>query len=114
MRDEIIPRCVEHGIRTFISGHEHNFQSIDSEDAGTRVKCIVPGGSGQFRSGKPEKATNGHVECWGGNTETHFLIATITGPSMKIEAVTASGKALSLFNRQGDEVTRPIEVSLTG
>ena len=32
MRDKIIPLCVQNGVRAFISGHEHNFQCIDSED----------------------------------------------------------------------------------
>ena len=112
MRDEIIPRCVEHGVRAFVSGHEHNFQCIDSEDAARRVRCIVTGGGGQWRTGKPEQSTNGFVHSWGGNQGTHFLVVTIAGSSMTIEPITADGGPLSLFDRQGRAVPGPVVVGL--
>jgi hypothetical protein len=108
MRDDIIPLCVDHGVRAFISGHEHNFQCIDSEDAARRVRCIVTGGGGQWRTGKPEKSTNGNVHSWGGNAGTHFLIVSIAGSSMKIEPITADGAALALVDRMG--TTAPVPV----
>jgi tartrate-resistant acid phosphatase type 5 len=112
MRDKIIPLCVENGVRAFISGHEHNFQCIDSEDTNRLVRCIVTGGAGRWRTGKPEKATNGHVQSWGGNTGTHFLLVTINGPSMTIEPIAAGGRPLSLFDRQNGEVQGPVVVTL--
>ena len=112
MRDEIIPHCVEHGVRAFVSGHEHNFQCIDSEDAGRRVRCIVTGGGGQWRTGKPEQSTNGFVHSWGGNQGTHFLVVTIAGSSMTIEPITADGGPLSLVDRQGRAVPGPVVVGL--
>jgi tartrate-resistant acid phosphatase type 5 len=112
MREKIIPRCVENGVRAFISGHEHNFQCIDSEDTGRRVRCIVTGGAGQFRTGKPEKSTNGHVHSWGGNEATHFLMVTINGSSMTIEPITATRETLALSDRQGGKISGPIVVTL--
>jgi hypothetical protein len=112
MRDDIIPSCVEHGVRAFIAGHEHNFQCIDSEDADKRVRYIVTGGGGQWRTGKPEKSTNGFVHAWGGNEGTHFLIVTIAGSSMKVEPITAGGAHLSLFDRLGNRVPVPVVVGL--
>ena len=97
-------------MRAFISGHEHNFQCIDSEDDGRRVRCIVTGGAGKWRTGEPDKSTNGYVHSWGGNTGTHFLIVTIAGSSMTVEPITAGGVPLTLFDRQGAVVPGPIAV----
>jgi|SoiMethySBSTD1v2_1073268.scaffolds.fasta_scaffold159022_3 tartrate-resistant acid phosphatase type 5 len=112
MREKIIPRCVENGVRVFISGHEHNFQCIDSEDADKRIRCIVTGGAGQFRTGQPEKSTNGNVHSWGGNAGTHFLIVTINGSSMTIEPITAARQPLTLSDRLGGAISGPIVVTL--
>jgi hypothetical protein len=112
MREKIIPLCVENGVRAFISGHEHNFQCIDSEDHGRRVRCIVTGGAGQWRTGEPDGSTNGFVHSWGGNTGTHFLLVTIAGSSMTIEPIRTDGKALPLFDRHGGAVSGPVLVTL--
>ena len=112
MREGIIPHCFANGVRAFISGHEHNFQCIDSEDtdANRRVHCVVTGGAGTFRTGKPAGSTTGHRQSWGGNQGMHFLIVTIAGSSMTIEPIAADGKALPLFNREGGTVAGPIVV----
>jgi hypothetical protein len=113
MREDIIPHCFANGVRAFISGHEHNFQWIDSEDtdAKRRVHCIVTGGAGTFRTGKPAGSTNGHRQSWGGNEGMHFLIVTIAGPSMTIEPIAADGKPLKLFKRDGSDIAGPIVVT---
>jgi hypothetical protein len=114
MHEEIIPRCVTHGVRAFFSGHEHNFQCIDSEDNDPRrrVRCIVTGGAGKWRTDEPDKETNGWMHSWGGNEGTHFLIVTITGSSMTIEPITVDGVPLKLVNRRGQKVPGPVVVTL--
>ena len=111
MREEIVPRCAANGVRAFISGHEHNFQCIDSEDASRQVRCVVTGGGGTWRDGQPEKATNGHVNCWGGNQGTHFLVVSIAGPAMTIEPITAAGTPLPLSDRENRPFPGPIRVT---
>ena len=76
------------------------FQCIDSEDASRQVRCVVTGGGGTWRDGQPEKATNGHVNCWGGNQGTHFLVVSIAGPTMTIEPITAAGTPLVVGSRK--------------
>jgi tartrate-resistant acid phosphatase type 5 len=110
MRDKIIPLCLANGVRAFLSGHEHNFQCLGSEDAEKRVTCVVTGGGGQWRDGEPDKATNGFMQAWGGNAGTHFLIVTIDGAKMTIEPIAADGTPLPLKNRQGQAVSGPIVV----
>jgi hypothetical protein len=112
MRDHILPLCIDHNVRTFFSGHEHNFQCLDSEDSHKRVRCFVTGGGGQWREGEPDKATNGFMHAWGGNLGTHFLVATINGPTMTVEPIAADGRALSLKSRLGQAVQGPISVSI--
>jgi tartrate-resistant acid phosphatase type 5 len=114
IREKIIPRCVENGIRAFFSGHEHNFQCIDSEDDDPRrrVRCVVTGGAGKWREGEPDKDTDGWMHSWGGNKGTHFVIVTITGSSMTVEPIAADGRPLKLVNRLGREVSEPIVVTL--
>jgi tartrate-resistant acid phosphatase type 5 len=111
MREKVIPACVSGGIRAFLSGHEHNFQCIDSEDAGKRVRCFVTGGGGTWRTGTPGKATNGHVHSWGGNASTHFLIVTMSGSTMTVEPIGHDGKSLALQDRTGQPVKAPIVVT---
>ena len=112
MRDRIIPLCVANDVRAFLSGHEHNFQCLDSEDAHRRVRCFVTGGGGTWREGEPDKATNGFMHAWGGNTGTHFLIVTIDGSSMTVEPVTVDGQQLPLKSRLGSSVQGPVVVKL--
>ena len=112
MRDEIIPLCLDNGVRTFLSGHEHNFQCLDSEDAQRRVRCFITGGGGQWRTNVPDKATNGFLHAWGGNAGTHFLIVTIDGSTMTVEPMTADGLPLPLMNRQGQPIAGPVTVGL--
>ena len=51
----------------FISGHEHNFQSIEQRRRRSSGSLsVVTGGGGQWRSRrKPEQSTNGFVHSWG-------------------------------------------------
>ena len=112
MREEIVPRCVANGLRVYFAGHEHNFQCIDSEDAGRQLRCIVTGGGGTWRTGRPDGPTNGHVRAWGGNEGTHFLIVTIAGSSMTIEPITAAGAPLKLVDREDRPIPGPLAVAL--
>jgi hypothetical protein len=112
MRDKIIPLCVTHNVRAFLSGHEHNFQCLDSEDPERRVRCFVTGGGGTWREGTPDKATNGFMHAWGGNEGTHFLMVTIDGATMRVEPVAVDGGPLRLASRQGEKVESPVIVTL--
>ena len=114
MRDDVIPLCVNNGIRAFLSGHEHNFQCLDSEgdDPQRRVRCFVTGGGGRWRTDEPKKATNGFMHSWGGNAGTHFLIVTIEGSTMTVEPLTSDGEPLALKTRLGQPVASPVTVEV--
>ena len=112
MRDDIIPLCVDNDVRAFFSGHEHNFQCLDSEDPHRRVRCFVTGGGGTWRKGEPNNATNGFMQAWGGNAGTHFLMVTIDGSTMHVEPTMVDGHPLPLVNRYGQSVQSPIVVML--
>lgn len=111
IREKIIPLCVQHNIKAFFSGHEHNAQVIDSEDQNRSVRCFVTGGGGQWRTGRPDKSTNGFVQAWGGNTGAHFMLVTITGATMTVEPITPDGTPLPLFDRLDTPVAGPIVVT---
>lgn len=104
LRQEIIPQCRSGGIRTFISGHEHNFQCIDSPNPNAGVRCFISGGAGGFREGRPSKSTDGFMQSWGGNDRGHFLIVTISGDQMKVEPMGFDGQPLPLFDVQAKEL----------
>lgn len=101
LRQTIIPRCKAGGIRTFISGHEHNFQCIDSPSPNAGVRCILTGGGGGFRDKRPGKSTDGFMHSWGGNDRGHFLIVTIKGARMTVEPIDSTGQPLPLFTVAG-------------
>lgn len=90
LRHEVIQLCEQNGIRAFLSGHEHNFQCIDSHDiqgpnADRNVRCFITGGAGDFRSKRLDEATDGYLHRWGGNDRGHFLIVTISGNEMTVK-----------------------------
>ncbi|MEK6408578.1 MAG: metallophosphoesterase [Acidobacteriota bacterium] len=101
LRHDIIPRCKAAGIRTFISGHEHNFQCIDSPSPNAGVKCFISGGAGGFRDKRPGKSTDGFMHSWGGNDSGHFLIVTINGAQMTVEPIDSTGQPLRIFDVRG-------------
>jgi hypothetical protein len=90
LRYDVIQLCEQNGIRAFLSGHEHNFQCLDSHDiqgpnADQSVRCFITGGGGDFRSKKLDQATEGYLYRWGGNDRGHFLIVHISGNEMIVE-----------------------------
>ena len=105
LRLDIIPRSKAAGIRTFISGHEHNLQCIDSPSPNDGVRCFISGGAGGFRDGRPKKSTDGFMHCWGGNESGHFLIVTISGTRMTVEPISSTGQPLRLFDVLGNPLT---------
>jgi len=99
LRHSVIPLCEANGIRTYFSGHEHNFQCIDSPNR--KVRCFVSGGAGKFSDGRPKKSTDGFMHRWGGNDRGHFLVCTITGDQMTVEPIDWMGRPLPLFKVEG-------------
>jgi len=106
LRHEVMALCERHGSRAFLSGHEHNFQCIDSPGT-TRVRCFVTGGAGGFRDSVPGRETDGHMRAWGGNDRPHFLVVTISGNKMTVEPVDADGRPLTLF----DAIGKPLSIT---
>lgn len=100
LRDDIIPVCEDNGIRAFFSGHEHNFQCLDSQQSAKGVRCFISGGAGGWRDKVPGKETEGHMQLWGGNDRGHFLIVTISGNQMKVEPIGSDGNPLPLHDVQ--------------
>jgi len=112
LRLGVLPLCEKNRIRAFFSGHEHNFQCIDSPTKGSRVRCFISGGAGGFREKEPEKHTDGFLHSWGGNDRGHFLIVTISGNEMKVEPigvkVGGQGEPLLLWGQPEDVDGNPI------
>ena len=73
------------GVKVFLSGHEHNLQH--STDGITSY--FITGGSGKFEGTAPNKSrfADAKTQCWGGDSEGHFLLVRIEGKRMKLSAI---------------------------
>jgi len=104
LRHQVMSQCERNGVRAFFSGHEHNFQCIDSP-GDSRIRCFVTGGGGGFRTSTPSIETDGHLQAWGGNDRAHFLVVTISGAKMTVEPIAGDGKPVPLFDRTNTPVS---------
>jgi tartrate-resistant acid phosphatase type 5 len=107
--DGLLRLFAEAGVRVVLSGHEHNFQH--SETGG--VHFFVTGGGGKFRDKPPKEFKEAHTRSW--CAACHFLVATIDGPKMTVQAFGEAGGAprpLTRSTPDGKKVETAMEVSL--
>ena len=77
------------GFRLWLSGHEHNFQHhvIGS------LHFVVSGASGKLSEGVDTERVHPGTSCCHGEA-THFLMMTVDGPRLTLEAVGTDGKLI--------------------
>ena len=63
------------------AGHEHNFQHSLADG----IHYFVTGAAGKLRRTPPDRFEEAHTVTWA--TECHFLLATITGDTMRVRAI---------------------------
>lgn len=68
------------------SGHEHNLQFSERDEATGNMQFVVSGAGGELRPTNVKKEmTKEHIAAW--SNQNHFLIVTITDREMTMEAV---------------------------
>ena len=77
----LIPLFERSGVRVVFSGHEHNFQ----HSLAGGIHYFVTGAAGKLRRTPPDRFEEAHTVTWA--TECHFLLASITGDTMRVRAI---------------------------
>jgi tartrate-resistant acid phosphatase type 5 len=77
----LIPLFARAGVKVVFSGHEHNFQHSLADG----IHYFVTGAAGKLRRLAPDRFDEAHTVTWA--TECHFLLAAITGDTMRVRAI---------------------------
>jgi hypothetical protein len=97
------------GVKVVFTGHEHNFQFSEDDDATGHIRYIVSGAGGELRagnvSGNMEKA---HIEGWA--PQRHFCVVEIDGKTMRIYPV--STDTVVVKDRSGKPIQMPLTIQL--
>lgn len=126
LREWLIRLCAQNGIRTILSGHEHNFQCIDSDSVTVpmpmSMRCLITGGAGKNKDSGAHKEdppdsgkTKGKLFCWGGADRGHFLIVEIKDGVMTVKPMGETrDEPIPLFDRAKQPLldAPPITVTL--
>ncbi|MFY9227119.1 MAG: metallophosphoesterase [Blastocatellia bacterium] len=108
----LVDRIRNKGLRVMFSGHDHNFQYL-TKDRTKRAKeddnnstsnqntlhCFLTGGGAEPRSSEPRKSTKATLKYWGGTEKGHFLVVTIDGNKMTVEAIDEDETLLTMKDR---------------
>jgi len=94
--ERLIPLFARSGVKVVFAGHEHNFQHSLADG----IHYFVTGAAGKLRRTPPDRFEEAHTVTWA--TECHFLLATITGDTMRVRAI---GEADAL-DRDPVDITR--------
>ena len=81
----LAPLFVEHGVRAYLNGHEHDLQLIKPIDG---VRYVISGGGGGKRKSKPGRNTEFSASSLG------FVRIDLTNEHMHIAYVDSGGKTL--------------------
>ena len=79
--ERLMPLFERSGVKVMFSGHEHNFQHSRADG----IDYFVTGAAGKLRRTPPDRFAEAHTVSWA--TECHFLLATITGDTMRVRAI---------------------------
>ena len=79
--ERLLPLFDRAGVKVVFTGHEHNFQHSLADG----IHYFVTGAAGKLRRTPPDRFEEAHTVTWA--TECHFLLATITGDTMRVRAI---------------------------
>jgi len=95
------------GVQAVFSGHEHNLQFSERNEATGGIQFVVSGAGGELRRGSIRSdMAKSHIAAWA--NQYHFLVVTIRGKKMTMETVGA--KPVVLMNPAGKPATLPVEI----
>jgi hypothetical protein len=97
------------GVRVVFSGHEHNFQVSEDDDATGHIRYIVSGSGGQLRAGDVRSnMRRAHIEAWA--PQFQFLVVEIAGRRMHVTP--ASNTGMNVRDASGNPVQMPVAIQL--
>jgi tartrate-resistant acid phosphatase type 5 len=97
----------ETGVRVVFTGHEHNFQLSEANDATKGVLYVITGAGGQLRDGDVRSAMkDARIAAWA--PQHHFLVVEIFGNTMKITPI--SYEPMNIVDAKGSAVKGPFTV----
>ena len=79
--ERLLPLFDRAGVKVVFAGHEHNFQHSLADG----IHYFVTGAAGKLRRTPPDRFEEAHTVTWA--TECHFLLAKITGDTMRVRAI---------------------------
>jgi hypothetical protein len=95
------------GVQTVFSGHEHNLQISENNEATGNMQFIVAGAGGELRpSSVRKKMAERHIAAW--SNQNHFVVVHIDGRDMTIEPI--GFEPIRLRGNTGSPVTLPVRV----
>jgi len=101
----------ESGVRAVFSGHEHNFQVSERNDATGGVLYAVSGAGGQLRSANiRDTMERANIAGWA--PQHHFLLVELEGRTMRITPL--SWEPVRVVDSKGNPIPLPIVVELPG
>ena len=96
------------GVKVAFSGHEHNFQWSEQNDATRGVRYVISGAGGSLRSGDVRgNMPAANIAAWA--PERHFLLVEIDGRVMNIHVLGA--KPITVRDKDGRPVPQPLRVT---
>jgi tartrate-resistant acid phosphatase type 5 len=97
------------GVAAAFSGHEHNLQFSEVNEATGNMLFVVTGAGGELRRGDPSRnMRRANIAGWA--AQRHFLVVEIEGRTMRIAPVSWEDVAVS--NADGQRVAMPVVVRL--
>ena len=97
------------GVKVVFTGHEHNLQFSQDNDATGHIRYIVSGAGGQLREGDvTQKMAAAHIEAWAAHR--HFLVVEIEGRTMRVTPI--SYESFAVRNSAHQALAMPFVIDL--
>ncbi len=97
------------GVKVVFTGHEHNLQMSEDNDATGHIRYFVAGAGGELRPANVmANMGRAHIAAWA--PQRHFLVVEIEGRSMRVTPM--SNEKIVLRDSSGNEVRVPITINL--
>ena len=97
------------GVKVAFSGHEHNFQVSEVNEASHGIRFITSGAGGELRAGSVrKKMKRSNIAAWA--PENHFLLVEIDHKTMKVTPI--SFTEMKVQDADGHRVPLPITITL--
>ena len=97
------------GVKVVFSGHEHNFQVSEANEATRGIRFITSGAGGELRAGSVrKKMKRSNIAAWA--PENHFLLVELDRKTMKVTPI--SFTEIKVQDSDGRPVPLPITITL--